>query len=72
MFMPTQILVPTDFSEYSDKALEQALNISKQYHAKVFLPHVVYDEIYRTMPPNIRPPPQYPQKGHGMDLSIPC
>ncbi len=32
-----KILVPTDFSDYSDKALKQALDIAKQYNAKVFL-----------------------------------
>ncbi len=41
MLMPTKILVPTDFSEYSDKALAQALDIAKQYNAKVFLLHVI-------------------------------
>ena len=45
MLMPTRILVPTDFSEYSDRALEQALDIAKQYHAKVFLLHVIHDDI---------------------------
>jgi nucleotide-binding universal stress UspA family protein len=44
MLKPTKILVPTDFSEYSDKALEQALDIAKQYHAKVFLLHVSHEE----------------------------
>jgi nucleotide-binding universal stress UspA family protein len=41
MLKPTKILVPTDFSEYSDKALKQALDIAKQYDAKVFLLHVI-------------------------------
>ncbi len=41
MLKPTKILVPTDFSEYSDKALAQALDIAKQYNAKVFLLHVI-------------------------------
>ena len=36
MFTPTRILGPTDFSEYSDRALKQALDIAKQYHTKVF------------------------------------
>ena len=45
MLMPTKILVPTDFSEFSDRALEQALDIAKQYHAKVFLLHVVREEV---------------------------
>jgi universal stress protein A len=41
MLKPTKILVPTDFSEYSDKALKQALDIAKQYNARVYLLHVV-------------------------------
>jgi universal stress protein A len=46
---PTKVLVPTDFSEYSDRALEQALDIVAQYHAKIFLLHVVHDEIHRAI-----------------------
>jgi universal stress protein A len=46
MLKPTKVLVPTDFSEHSDKALEQALDIAEQYHAKVFLLHVVHEEIH--------------------------
>ncbi len=49
MLMPTRILVPTDFSEYSDRALEQALDIAKQYHAKVFLLHVIHDEMHHSV-----------------------
>ena len=45
MLMPTKILVPTDFSEYPDKAFEQALDIAKQYHAQVFLLHVIREEV---------------------------
>jgi nucleotide-binding universal stress UspA family protein len=41
MFKPKNILVPTDFSEHSDKALEQALDIADKYDAKVFLLHVI-------------------------------
>ena len=47
MFKPTNILVPTDFSEYSDKALAQALDIAKQYGAKVYLLHVIHEEIHQ-------------------------
>jgi universal stress protein A len=47
MLRPTKILVPTDFSDYSDKALKQALDIAKQYNAKVFLFHVVSEEVQR-------------------------
>ena len=45
MFMPTKILVPTDFSEPSDRALEQALDIAKHFHAKVFVVHVSHEEV---------------------------
>ncbi|OPY77230.1 MAG: hypothetical protein A4E65_02828 [Syntrophorhabdus sp. PtaU1.Bin153] len=46
MLVPTKILVPTDFSEYSDRALEQALDIAKQYRAKVYVLHVLVEELY--------------------------
>jgi|GEM_PF-148496 universal stress protein A len=38
---PTRIMVPTDFSDYSDKALKQGLDIARQYQAKVFVFHAV-------------------------------
>lgn len=47
LLRPTKILVPTDFSDYSDKALKQALDIAKQYEAKVFLFHVIHKEVNR-------------------------
>ncbi len=47
MLVPTKILVPTDFSEQSGRALEQALDIAKQYRAKVFLLHVVHFQMIR-------------------------
>lgn len=47
MLRPTKILVPTDFSEFSDKALRQALDIAKQYNAEVFLFHVIPKDIQR-------------------------
>jgi universal stress protein A len=46
MRVPTKILVPTDFSAHSDRALEQALDIAKEYHARVFLLHVMQGELY--------------------------
>jgi nucleotide-binding universal stress UspA family protein len=46
MLRPTKILVPTDFSEYSDRALKQALDIAKQYGAKVYVLHVLHEEMY--------------------------
>ena len=46
MLRPTKILVPTDFSEFSDKALKQALDIARQYKAKVYILHVIQEHIY--------------------------
>jgi universal stress protein A len=47
MFKPTKILVPTDFSEFSDRALAQAFDLAKQYKAKVHVLHVVHEEMHR-------------------------
>jgi universal stress protein A len=41
MFAPKAILVPTDFSEYSDKAIKQAADIAAQNGAKLYLLHVL-------------------------------
>jgi nucleotide-binding universal stress UspA family protein len=49
MLKPTKILVPTDFSEYSNKALGQAIDIAKQYNAKVFLLHVIEEHPIQTV-----------------------
>ena len=45
MFKPKKILVPTDFSEYSSKAVERALDIAKQNDAEVILLHVITQDI---------------------------
>jgi len=45
MLVPTRILVPTDFSEYSDKALRQALDIAKRYNARVYVLHVIHERM---------------------------
>jgi len=47
MLKPARILVPTDFSENSDRALAQGLDIAGQYKAKLFLLHVIHEDIYR-------------------------
>jgi nucleotide-binding universal stress UspA family protein len=44
MFAPKNILVPTDFSEYSDRALKQAVDIASEHKSTIYLLHVV-DEI---------------------------
>jgi universal stress protein A len=40
MFAPKQILVPTDFSTYSDNALKEAIDIAKQHGSTIHLLHV--------------------------------
>jgi universal stress protein A len=47
MLKPTKILVPTDFSQYSDRAFQQALDIARQYKAKVFVLHAIQEDILR-------------------------
>jgi nucleotide-binding universal stress UspA family protein len=42
MFKPKKILVPTDFSEYSDRALQKALDIAKEEGSEVLLFHVIH------------------------------
>ncbi len=44
MFKPTKILVPTDFSEYSDKALQKALDIAKENGSEILLFHVIHED----------------------------
>jgi len=41
MFAPKSILVPTDFSEYSDRAVKEAADIAELSNAKIYLLHVV-------------------------------
>ena len=45
MLKPKTILVPTDFSPYSDKAFRQALDIAGQFDSTVILLHVVSDDV---------------------------
>ncbi len=41
MFLPKKILVPTDFSDFSDKALEMACDLAREHNSSVRLLHVV-------------------------------
>jgi universal stress protein A len=41
MFAPKNILVPTDFSDFSDKALRKAVDIALQHKSNIYLLHVV-------------------------------
>jgi len=49
MFAPKNILVPTDFSKYSDVALDKAADIAIQYKAKIYLLHVITEHTQRCM-----------------------
>jgi len=40
MFQPKEILVPTDFSEHSERALQQAIELAKSFGSKIHLVHV--------------------------------
>lgn len=41
MFSPKRILVPTDYSKFSDKALKHAVDIAKEHNSRIYLLHVV-------------------------------
>jgi len=41
MFAPKNILVPTDFSEHSDRALAEAVDIARRHKARIYLLHVL-------------------------------
>ncbi len=41
MFAPKKILVPTDFSEFSDNALAHAVDIARQHKSTIYLLHVL-------------------------------
>jgi nucleotide-binding universal stress UspA family protein len=45
MFKPYRILVPTDLSEHSDKAIRQAFDIAQQYNPEVIVLHVMKDPV---------------------------
>jgi nucleotide-binding universal stress UspA family protein len=45
MFKPSRILVPTDMSDHSFKALHQALDIAQQYGSEIYILHVIRDPI---------------------------
>jgi len=46
MFAPKKILVPTDFSEFSDNALAQAVDIARQHKSTIYLLHVLVVQAY--------------------------
>jgi len=46
MFEPKNILVPTDFSVFSDKALATAQDIAKKFNSRIYLLHVVDEGLH--------------------------
>jgi universal stress protein A len=61
MLKPKKILVPTDFSAYSDKALRQALDIAIEYGAKVYVIHVMRADLFDSVGDYIIPMPTVEQ-----------
>ena len=45
MIQAKRILVPTDFSDFSEKALNRAVEVAKDSNAKIELLHVIPDDI---------------------------
>jgi nucleotide-binding universal stress UspA family protein len=45
MFKPSRILVPTDMSEHSDRAIRRAFEIAKQFGAELFILNVIRDPV---------------------------
>ncbi len=45
MFTPKRILVPTDFSSFSDKALKKAVEIAAEKGATIYLLHVIDQQV---------------------------
>ncbi len=45
MFAPKNILVPTDFSKYSDEAIKKAVDIATQHNSNIYLLHVIDKQI---------------------------
>jgi universal stress protein A len=45
MFAPKNILVPTDFSKFSDAALKEAVDIASQHGSTIYLLHVISQEV---------------------------
>jgi nucleotide-binding universal stress UspA family protein len=45
MFKPARILVPTDMSDHSFKAIRMALDIAQQHNSEVFILHVIRDPV---------------------------
>ena len=53
MVQLTNILVGTDFSPASDRALEYALSLARRYEARIFLAHVITSDADVMMAPEI-------------------
>jgi universal stress protein A len=45
MFTPKRILVPTDFSSFSDKALKRAVEIAEEKGSTIYLLHVIDQQV---------------------------
>lgn len=51
--VPTTILVPIDFSPSSHQALDAAAELAEKFHAKVYLLHVIAENLGYTLPEGV-------------------
>ncbi len=51
--MLTKILVTTDFSEVSDRALDYAIALARRYDARIYLAHVITPDPFRFAEPQL-------------------
>jgi len=53
----SKILVTTDFSEVSDRALDYAIALARRYDARMYLAHVITPDPFQFAEPNSLKPP---------------
>src|SRR5215472_8728200 len=50
---PTKILVATDFSEISDRALDYAIALARRYDARIYLAHIITPDPFQFAEPQL-------------------
>ena len=70
MFKPSRILVPTDMSEYADRAIRNAFDIARQFGSEVFLLHVLKDPVRQCTVDYCLEEEQFEQLRNRMDESV--
>ena len=49
----TKILVTTDFSEVSDRALDYAIALARRYDARIYLTHIITPDPFQFAEPQL-------------------